>query len=910
MGVKKKLGKNRIDKFYKLAKETGFRSRAAFKLIQLNRKFGFLGKSRVCIDLCAAPGGWMQVARKTMPVSSVIIGVDLYPIQAIPGCIGIVGDITTEETAKNIQKELKSWKADVVLNDGAPKVGANWLHDAYGQITLSLSALKLATKFLRKGGCFVSKVFRSKDYNAFVWVLKQLFTKVHATKPSASRIESAEIFVVCQGYIAPDRIDPKFLDPTYVFEELNLDPAAKISDLLHPEKQKKAKAEGYKDGDYTQHKILTAKEFIHHPAAIELLAGLAEIVLEDDEIGNHPRTTNEIRECCKDIKVLGRKDLRTLLSWWKAVREDLIGKIKVEKEDEEVPEDEKPEIDEDVEELQKIDKKIEALTEEEQAEKRRKRKKANKERQKLQERMNLKMVLKGDIGPVLEGDGAEFSLKTISNLTELTETTDQAPDVLAESDESEDEAPKPKTMRYAAGETRLDKSGMFYTENVDSEQESSSDEEDIDMNKGLGLQRDDNQTNGKKKKKSVRFADSEQADGEADDNDDDGDHTDTDTEDEQDSDEENEEADSNKKNPLITDLDYRSKVDKRASKAALWFEKDTFKNLTSEADEDFELDQMVEAYQKRGGLVLGEHESSKKRLEKPALRLNGKNTKDHADPYSDDSSDESDYDVTQSIGDNVKPTKVRKAEKKAEKEALKDGFEIVPQKEDKKKLKKLKLDEEGLALGALMVSSARTKRDILDGGWNKWVFNDANLPDWFAKDEEQHMKKELPVPQEMIDEYKRKMEEINIRPIKKVIEAKARKKQRAVRKLEKAKKKLESVMDNVDMSDKEKAKQIRQLYKTTKEKRKEVTYVIAKKSGATRKMRRPPGVKGPYRVVDARMKKDNRRQKEQFKKQGRKGKSTKNVDPKAISRMKKVQKVQNRAQRRADQRAAERVHTE
>ena len=827
-GKKRKIGKQRKDKFYQLAKETGYRSRAAFKLIQINRKFEFLQKSRVCIDLCAAPGGWMQIARQNMPVSSVVIGVDLFPIKPIPGCISLVEDITTDKCRVSISRELKTWKADVVLHDGAPNVGKNWLHDAYQQIVLTLAALKMATHFLRPGGWFITKVFRSKDYNALVWVLKQLFRKVHATKPQASRAESAEIFVVCQYYIAPDKLDPKFLDPKYVFSELEIEPTNKLN-VCNPVK-KKDKVEGYPENDYTLYHKLSVKDFIAHENAVEALQNASEIVFDDETIANHEKTTKEIKECCKDIKVLGKKDLRNLINWWKVVKESL----KEEEPDENVQNlpdevtEAPPMSQEELEDLEdeQIRKQIEELREEEARELKRKKKKANKERQKLNERLKLKMIHKGNEGPVLEGDDM-FSLKDIKTHRQLENIMDQDPDLVAESDvDSDVEQRKPKKVRYNKDEGHLDSSDLYYkTEDTEPENSSDASDDDSDSNKsGLGLNESDDDDTKKVSKKRKNI-------------------------------------DEDPENPLLTDLDHRDKRTKRIHKAELWFEKDIFKNLEVEKDEDFELDKMVEEYKKKGGRIIGQDDSidsdkeNKVKKSKNIQKNKQGDNEDNNDYNSDDT--DSDYDVDKMVS----TTKSKK-----DKISGKDN----PQATSAKSKKRKRLSEEDLALGSLLVQSKKTRRDLVDSAWNRYAFNDEKLPDWFVQDEEKHMKNVMPVPKELVDEYKKRVEDLNVRPIKKVIEAKSRKKRRALRKLEKAKKKVETIMDNTDISDREKAKQVQALYKKAhKEPKKNVTYVVMKKHMAQKKAARPPGVKGRYKLVDPRMKKDLRAAKAKEKTKGR-----------------------------------------
>uniref|UniRef100_UPI00358F16AD pre-rRNA 2'-O-ribose RNA methyltransferase FTSJ3-like n=1 Tax=Myxine glutinosa TaxID=7769 RepID=UPI00358F16AD len=170
------------------------------------------------------------------------------------------------------------------------------------------------------------------------------------------------------------------------------------------------------------------------------------------------------------------------------------------------------------------------------------------------------------------------------------------------------------------------------------------------------------------------------------------------------------------------------------------------------------------------------------------------------------------------------------------------------------------LDAEGLALGTVIATSRRRTRDLINNSFNRFVNGgEEDLPAWFAADERKNWRKPLEVERAVVSSYSNKWKEVNTRSIKKVAEAKARKKKQLVKRMEKARKKAEVVSDTVDVSEKEKVAQIKSIYKKAgvAKKRREVTYVVAKK-GLGGQSGRPGGVKGHYRMVDRRLKKDMR----------------------------------------------------
>lgn len=838
MGKKGKVGKSRRDKFYHLAKETGYRSRSAFKLIQLNRRFQFLQKARALLDLCAAPGGWLQVAAKFIPVSSLIVGVDLVPIKPLPNVVTLQEDITTERCRQALRKELKTWKVDVVLNDGAPNVGASWVHDAYSQAHLTLMALRLACDFLARGGCFITKVFRSRDYQPLLWIFQQLFHRVQATKPQASRHESAEIFVVCQGFLAPDKVDAKFFDPKFAFKEVEVQ-AKTVTELVT---KKKPKAEGYAEGDLTLYHRTSVTDFLRAANPVDFLSKASEISIDDEELAQHPATTEDIRVCCQDIKVLGRKELRSLLNWRTKLRRYVAKKLKEQakaldislssEEEEEGDEEEAvaetkqaPEEEEEREEEQ-LNRTLAEMKAQEVAELKRKKKKLLREQRKQRERVELKMDLPG-VSIADEGETGMFSLRTIRGqqlLEEVTQGDMNAADTFL-SDLPRDD---------------------IYVSDAEDDDDTSL-ESDLDPEELAGVRTHSDL----KEQKYLRFT-------QVDDN----------------KEEEGE-------NPLLVPLEEKAVL--QEEQASLWFSKDGFSGIEDDADEALEISQAQLLYKSRQKEqqptdppppptnLKTEKKSPQGQNEVPKETEAILGTEAVTDPGGEERGNSSDSDSSSSEDEDS--WKVSRGVKRGRgSKADEDGFEVVPIQDP---VKYRILDPEGLALGAVIASSKKAKRDLIDNSFNRYAFNEeeGELPEWFAQEEKQHRIRQLPVDKKEVEHYRKRWREINARPIKKVAEAKARKKRRVLKKLEQTKKKAEAVVNTVDISEREKVAQLRSLYKKAglgKEKR-QVTYVVAKK-GVGRKVRRPAGVKGHFKVVDSRMKKDQRAQqrKEQKKKHKRK----------------------------------------
>jgi 23S rRNA (uridine2552-2'-O)-methyltransferase len=191
----------RRDHYRRLAKDQGYRSRAAYKLKQLNDSYRILRRGHRVIDVGCAPGGWVQVATKEVGPEGRVVGIDLKPVEPVPGAVILQGSIDDPAAMRQLVETLGgSGVADVVLSDLAPNVSGMWEVDHARQIDLTRSALALARQVLREGGSAVFKVFEGEFLKELRDEMGRSFAKVLVSKPTASRQESSELYLVCLNF--------------------------------------------------------------------------------------------------------------------------------------------------------------------------------------------------------------------------------------------------------------------------------------------------------------------------------------------------------------------------------------------------------------------------------------------------------------------------------------------------------------------------------------------------------------------------------------------------------------------------------------------------------------------------------------------------------------------------------------
>ena len=194
-----KLIDARRDHYRRLAHEQGYRSRSAFKLIELNKAYRIIGPGFSVLDLGCAPGGWIQIASELVGNKGKLMGIDTTCVEEIPGAKLLKANIEDESIIDEIL-EYFGRKINVVMCDLSPNITGYWSVDNARQISLNYSCTKIMDKVLTYKGNALFKVFDGEYSNEFRDYLKKKFAKVKLTKPKASRKPSSELYFVCLGY--------------------------------------------------------------------------------------------------------------------------------------------------------------------------------------------------------------------------------------------------------------------------------------------------------------------------------------------------------------------------------------------------------------------------------------------------------------------------------------------------------------------------------------------------------------------------------------------------------------------------------------------------------------------------------------------------------------------------------------
>lgn len=188
------------DKYVKQAQALGYRSRAIFKLIEIQQKDNIIKTGMNVIDLGAAPGSWSQYVRKIIGQKNKIIALDILNIQPLKGVDFIQGDFTETLVLETLYKMLQGVLINVVLSDMAPNLSGNKSTDQARSLYLAQLALETAVRHLDKGGTFLVKVFQGSGFDYYHQQIKQSFKSVVIRKPKASRVKSTEVYILATGF--------------------------------------------------------------------------------------------------------------------------------------------------------------------------------------------------------------------------------------------------------------------------------------------------------------------------------------------------------------------------------------------------------------------------------------------------------------------------------------------------------------------------------------------------------------------------------------------------------------------------------------------------------------------------------------------------------------------------------------
>lgn len=197
---KRWLREHFTDSYVKLARQNDYRSRAAYKLLEIQQKDNIIRLGEVVVDLGAAPGGWSEVAAKLVGPTGKVFAVDILPMKPINGVEFIQGDFTKNEVLEALLNRLNKQSVDLVISDMAPNISGICIMDQTRGMYLAELAFDFAKQALKPEGTFLVKVFHGSEFNALLKIIRENFTAVTVRKPKASRAKSREIFLLAKGF--------------------------------------------------------------------------------------------------------------------------------------------------------------------------------------------------------------------------------------------------------------------------------------------------------------------------------------------------------------------------------------------------------------------------------------------------------------------------------------------------------------------------------------------------------------------------------------------------------------------------------------------------------------------------------------------------------------------------------------